>query len=82
MDANTRKTMSIVCLCFSILWFALIVIFEAHYLFGVFRHEKLRHVIRTIYEDQIDGINFVMLVVYLIPGIFGLVMYRRFKKDY
>jgi hypothetical protein len=83
MDATTRKTISIVCLCFSILWFAAIVLFEARYLFSVFRHQAtFRRVMGTIYEEQIEGINFIILFVYLIPGIFALVMYWRFKKDY
>jgi hypothetical protein len=83
MDASTRKTISIVFLCFSVLWFALLVLFESRYLIGVFRHQAtFRDVMGTIYEEQIEGINFVMMVVYLIPGIFALVMYRRFKKGY
>ena len=83
MDTATRKNISIVCLCFSVLWFALIVLFESRYLFGVLRHQAtFRDAMGTIYEEQIEGINFVMLVVYLIPGIFVLVMYRRFKKGY
>ena len=83
MDASTRKTISIVCLCFSVLWFALLALFESRYLIGVFRHQAtFRDVMGTIYEEQIEGINFVIMVVYLIPGIFTLVMYRRFKKGY
>jgi hypothetical protein len=83
MDAATRKTISIVCLCFSLLWFAFIVLFESHYLIGVFRsHPTFRAVMRTVYEEQIEGINFIVLVVYLIPGLLALVMYRRFKKGY
>ncbi len=83
MEATTRKTISIVCLCFSVLWFALIVLFESRYLIGVFRHQPtFRAVMVTIYEEQIEGINFIMMLIYLIPGIFALVMYRRFKKGY
>jgi uncharacterized RDD family membrane protein YckC len=83
MDATTRKTISIVCLCFSLLWFAFIVLFESRYLIGVFRHQPtFRAVMRTVYEEQIEGINFIVLVVYLIPGLLALVMYRRFKKGY
>lgn len=83
MDATTRKTISVVSLCFAVLWFAFIVLFESRYLFKVFRHETTFHdVLGTIYEEQIEGINFIVLVVYLIPGIFAWVMYRRFKKEY
>lgn len=83
MNAATRKTTSIVCLCFAVLWFAFIVLFESRYLMGVFRHQPtFRNVMVTIYEEQIEGINFIILLIYLIPGIFALVMYRRFKKDY
>jgi hypothetical protein len=83
MNAATRKTISIVCLCFTILWFAFIVLFESHYLIGVFRSQPtFRAVMGTVYEEQIEGINFIVLVVYLIPGLFALVMYRRFKKGY
>ena len=83
MDAATRKTMSIVCLCFSVLWFVFLALFESRYLNGVFRNQAtVRDVMGTIYEEQIEGTNFVILVLYLIPGIFALVMYRRFKKGY
>ena len=83
MDTATRKNISIVFLCFAVLWFALIVLFESRYLIGVFRHQAtFRNVMGTIYEEQIEGTNFVMLIVYLIPGIFALVLYRRFKKGY
>jgi hypothetical protein len=50
---------------------------------GVFRQERTFHdVLGTIYEEQIEGINFVVMVIYLIPGVFSLIMYRRFKKGY
>ena len=81
MDTATRKTISIVCLCLSVLWFAFILLFESRYLIGVFRHQAtFRDVMKTIYEEQIEGINVVLLFVYLIPGLFALLMYRRFKK--
>ena len=83
MGTATRKTISIGCLWFSVLWFAFIMLLEWRYLIGVIRHQKNFHdVVGTIYEEQIEGINFVMLFVYLVPGIFALVVYRRFKKDY
>ena len=83
MNAATRKTISLVCLCFAIVWFAIVVRFESRYLIGVFRHQAtFRDVIQTIYEEQIEGINFIVLFVYLIPGVFALVMYWRFKKEY
>ena len=83
MDTATRKTISIVFLCFSVFWFAFILLFESRYLIGVFRHQAtFRDVMKTIYEEQIEGTNFVILVLYLIPGLFALVIYRRFKKGY
>ena len=83
MDTATRKTISIVFLCFSVLWFAFILLFESRYLIGVLRHQAtFRVVMKTIYEEQIEGTNFVILVLYLIPGLFALVIYRRFKKGY
>ena len=83
MNANTRKTISVVFLCITIFWFAAILIFESRYLVNVFRQQATLHdVLGTIYEEQIEGINFVALLVYLIPGLFSLVMYSRFKKSY
>ena len=83
MNANTRKTISVVFLCIAILWFAAILIFESRYLISVFRQQATLHdVLGTIYEEQIEGINFVILLVYLIPGLFGWLMYSRFKKSY
>lgn len=83
MNTNTRKTISVVFLCFAILWFAVILLFETHYLVGVFRQQStFRYVLGTIYEEQIEGINFIMFFVYLVPGLLAWVMYSRFKKDY
>ena len=83
MNANTRKNISVVFLCITIFWFAAILIFESRYLVSVVRQQSaLRDVLGTIYEEQIEGINFVVLLVYLIPGLFSLVMYSRFKKSY
>ena len=82
MNANTRKTISVVFLCIAVLWFAAILIFESRYLISVFRQQANFHdVLGTIYEEQIEGINFVVLLVYLVPGLFSLVMYSRFKKS-
>ena len=83
MNDATRKTISIVCLVFTIVWFALIVIFESRYLVGVLRAQPtFRDTLGIVYEEQIEGINFIILLVYLIPGLFTLVMYRRFKRSY
>ena len=83
MNTSTRKTVSIVFLCFTIIWFAVILVFEARYLVSVFRQQRaFRDVLGTIYEEQIEGINFIILVVYLIPGLFGWAMHKRFKKEY
>jgi len=83
MNARTRKTISVVFLWIAIFWFAAILIFESRYLISVFRQQATLHdVLGTIYEEQIEGINFVVLFVYLIPGLFALVMNSRFKKRY
>ncbi len=83
MKDATRKTISIVCLVFTIVWLALIVIFESRYLVGVFRAQPtFRDALGIVYEEQIEGINFIVALVYLIPGLFALVMYRRFKQSY
>jgi len=83
MNTSTRKTVSIVFLCFTIIWFAVILVFEARYLVSVFRQQRaFRDVLGTIYEEQIEGINFIILVVYLIPGLFAWAIHKRFKKEY
>jgi hypothetical protein len=83
MNANTRKTIKSVFLWSTIIWFAIILLFETRYLIGVFRQQPgFRHVLGIIYEEQIEGINFVILFVYLAPGLFGWLMYRRFRKEY
>ena len=83
MNARARKTISLVFLSFTILWFAVILLFETRYLVSVFRQQRAFHdALGTIYEEQIEGINFIIVFVYLVPGLFAWVMYRRFKKDY
>ncbi|MDX6303111.1 MAG: hypothetical protein QOI77_80 [Blastocatellia bacterium] len=83
MNANTRKTLKAVFFWFTIIWFAVIVVFESRYLIGVFRQQRaLRPGLGIIYEEQIEGINFIVLFVYLVPGLFAWLMYRRFRRDY
>ena len=83
MNPRTRKIISIVFLWITILWFCGILLFELRYMIGVFRQQPgVRDAFGTIYEEQIEGINFVVMVIYLIPGLFSLVMYRRFRKGY
>ncbi len=83
MNTSTRKTIAAVSLGFTIIWFAAILLFESRYLFSVFRQQRaFRDALGTIYEEQIEGINFIILFVYLVPGLFAWVMYRRFKKEY
>ncbi len=49
----------------------------------LFRHQlTFGKALGTIYEEQIEGINFIVLFVYLVPGLFAWVMYKRFKKEY
>jgi hypothetical protein len=83
MNTSTRKGISIACLVFTILWFAWIGLREAHYVRSVLRHQQGFHdVLGTIYEEQIEGINFVLLVIFLISGLFSWLMYRRFKQEH
>jgi hypothetical protein len=83
MNTRTRKIISIVFLCITILWLCGILLFESRYVIGVFRQQPaFRDAFETIYEEQIEGINFVVMVIYLIPGVFSLLMYRRFRKGY
>jgi hypothetical protein len=42
----------------------------------------LRPGLGIIYEEQIEGINFIVLFLYLVPGLFAWLMYRRFRRDY
>ena len=79
----TRKRIAMACRIFTILWFVGIALLEARYVISVFRQRStVHHVLGTIYEEQIEGINFIILFVYLVPGLFSWLMYRRFKKDY
>lgn len=81
MNLSKRKTIRVVCLVFAILWFVVIGIFEARYLIGLARVEPtLRSVLRIVYEEQIEGINFFVLLMYLSPGVFTWFVYRRFRK--
>ncbi len=83
MNSSTRKTISLVFRVFSFIWFAALLVFESRYVIGVFRQQPaFRDALGTIYEEQIEGINFIILVVYLIPGLFGWAMHKRFKKEY
>ena len=66
-----------------ILWFVGLALLEARYVIGVFRQRPtVYHLLGTIYEEQIEGINFVLVVIFLIPGVFAWAVYRRFKRPY
>ena len=83
MDASTRKTISLVFRWLSFIWFAALLVFELRYLIGVFRQQPaFRGALGIVYEEQIEGINFIILIVYLIPGLFAWAMHKRFKKEY
>jgi hypothetical protein len=83
MNASTRKNISLVFRAFSFIWFAAILVFESRYLISVLRQQRaFRDALGIIYEEQIEGINFIILVVYLIPGLFAWAMHKRFKKEY
>ena len=79
-SANLRR-IRIICLCFSILWFVLLAVFEARYLIGLSHVQPtFRAILDIVYEEQIEGINFIVLLMYLAPGIFTWFVYRRFRK--
>jgi hypothetical protein len=81
MEAGTLKRIRIGCLAFAILWFVAVGFFEARYLIKLSRVQpQLRAVLRIAYEEQIEGINFVVMLMYLTPGIFSWFVYRRFRK--
>jgi len=83
MSPSTRKTISVVCLVFAILWFVFLGLREAHYVTNVVRQQAtLSDILGIIYEEQIEGINFITLVIFLVPGVFSWFMYRRFRRDY
>ena len=85
MDRSTQKTISKVCLVFAILWFVGIAVLEVHYVFSVLRQEAhLRHyhLLRLIYEEQIEGINFLLVIIFLIPCAFAWLMHVRFRQEH
>jgi len=70
---------------FAILWLVGIALLEVHYVFSVLRQEaNLRHyhLLYLIYEEQIEGINFIRVVIFLIPGVFAWLMYVRFRQEH
>lgn len=85
MNRSTLKTISKVCLVFAVLWFLGIAILEVHYVFSVLREEAhLRHyhLLYMIYEEQIEGINFLLVIIFLVPGVFAWFMYVRFRQEH
>jgi hypothetical protein len=83
MDAALRKRMAAVFLVVTIAWFAIIGLMEARYLIRLLREKPtVHHVVKTVYEEQIEGINFLLVLIFLVPGLFSWAMYARFKKEY
>jgi hypothetical protein len=83
MTDETRKRIAMAARIFVILWFVGIALLEARYVISVFRQRPtVHHMLRTIYEEQIEGINFVLMVIFLIPGVFSWAVYRRFRRPY
>ena len=81
-DAN-RKRIAMASRIFMILWFVGIALLEARYVISVFRQRAtIQHVLGTMYEEQIEGINFVLMIIFLIPGVFSWAVYRRFRRPY
>jgi len=85
MNRSTLRTISKIFLVFVSLWFVGLVVLEVHYVFSVLRQEaNLRHyhLLRMIYEEQIEGINFIRVIIFLIPGAFAWLMYTRFRQEH
>ena len=83
MTDITRKRIAMACRIFMILWFVGIALLETRYVISVFRQRPtVHHMLKTIYEEQIEGINFVLMLIFLIPGLFSWAVYRRFKRAY
>ena len=83
MTDENRKRVATASRIFMILWFVGIALLEARYVISVFHQRPtVHHMLRTVYEEQIEGINFVLLIIYLIPGVFAWAVYRRFKRSY
>jgi arginine exporter protein ArgO len=83
MTDENRKRIAMACRIFTILWFVGLAVLEARYVISVFRQRPtVHHVLNTIYEEQIEGINFVLMLIFLIPGVFSWAVYRRFKRSY
>jgi hypothetical protein len=85
MNRSTLRTISKICLVFAILWFVGLVVLEVHYVFSVLRQEaNLRHyhLLRMIYEEQIEGINFILVIIFLVPGMFAWLLHIRFRQEH
>jgi hypothetical protein len=85
MNRSTLRIISKVCLVFAIVWFVGIAVLEVHYVFSVLRQEaNLRHyhLLYMVYEEQIEGINFILVIIFLVPGAFAWLMHRRFRHEY
>jgi hypothetical protein len=85
MTRSTLRIISKVCLVFAIVWFLGIAVLEVHYVFSVLRQEaNLRHyhLLHMIYEEQIEGISFVRMIIFLVPGAFAWLLYRRFRHEH
>ena len=83
MTDENRKRIAMASRIFMILWFVGLALLEARYVIGIFRQRPtFYHVLGTIYEEQIEGINFVLLIIFLIPGVFSWAVYRRFRRLY
>jgi hypothetical protein len=83
MTDENRKRIAMACRIFMILWFVGIALLEARYVISVFRQRPtIHHVLNTVYEEQIEGISFVLMIIFLIPGLFAWAVYRRFKRSY
>lgn len=73
-----RKLVSIVCLVFAILWYTIGGIIFIIYCIGVFQKEVgVYYAIQTIIQDWFSSLNWLIFVIFLLPGIFAYKGYER-----
>ena len=83
MDTAARKRVAVVFLVITIAWFAIIGVMEAHYLVRlILERPTVHHVLNTVYEEQIQSGRFLLVLIFLAPGLFFWAMYARFRREY
>ncbi len=81
MNTTVKGTLSVVFLVLAILWFAIFALLEVLYIIRVFMKEPgIYYALRTILNEQAEGINPVITIILLMPGIGAFHLYKRFKS--